>query len=47
VELQLEMSLEDALYPLLKLDEAAPQPVKSPAGRAYRAIPAALRYGQN
>lgn len=41
------MSLEDALYPLLKLYEAAPQPVKSLAGRAYRAIPAALRYGQN
>lgn len=40
------MSLEDTLYPLLKLYEAAPQPVKSLAGRAYRAIPAALRYGQ-
>src|SRR5438128_1873193 len=41
------MSLEDNLYPLLKLYEAAPQPVKSLAGRAYRAIPAQLRYGQN
>ena len=41
------MSLEDALYPLLKLYEAAPQPVKSLAGRAYRAIPASLRYGQS
>ncbi len=41
------MSLEDTLYPLLKLYEAAPQPVKSLAGRAYRAIPAALRHGQN
>lgn len=40
------MSLEDTLYPLLKLYEAAPQPVKSLAGRAYRAIPASLRYGQ-
>ena len=39
------MSLEDSLYPLLKLYEAAPQPVKSLAGRAYRAVPAALRYG--
>lgn len=39
------MSLEDALYPLLKLYEAAPQPVKSLAGRAYRAIPSSLRYG--
>ena len=39
------MSLEDALYPLLKLYEAAPQPVKSLAGRAYRAIPPSLRYG--
>lgn len=40
------MSLEDTLYPLLKLYEAAPQPVKSLAGRAYRAIPASFRYGQ-
>lgn len=39
------MSLEDTLYPLLKLYEAVPQPVKSLAGRAYRAIPASLRYG--
>jgi phenylacetate-CoA ligase len=39
------MSLEDTLYPLLKLYEAAPQPVKSLAGHAYRAIPASLRYG--
>jgi phenylacetate-CoA ligase len=39
------MSLEDKLYPLLKLYEAAPQPVKSLAGRAYRALPALLRYG--
>lgn len=42
-----KMSLEDTLYPLLKLYEAAPQPVKSLAGRAYRAIPASLRYGQD
>ncbi len=40
------MSLEDTLYPLLKVYEAAPQPVKSLAGRAYRAIPASLRYGK-
>jgi phenylacetate-CoA ligase len=39
------MSLEDNLYPLLKLYEAAPQPVKTLAGRVYRAIPASLRYG--
>lgn len=39
------MSLEDSLYPLLKLYEAAPQPVKSLAGRVYRAIPASMRYG--
>lgn len=41
------MSLEDKLYPLLKLYEAAPQPVKSLAGRIYRAIPAELRHGAN
>jgi phenylacetate-CoA ligase len=40
------MSLEDSLYPLLKFYEAAPQSVKSLAGRAYRALPAALRYGK-
>lgn len=40
------MSLEDTLYPLRKLYEAAPQPVKSLAGRAYRAIPASLRHGR-
>lgn len=39
------MSLEDTLYPLLKLYESAPQPVKSLAGRAYRALPSSLRYG--
>lgn len=39
------MSLEDALYPLLKLYEAAPQSVKSLAGRVYRALPPSLRYG--
>ena len=41
------MSLEDTLYPLLKLYEAAPQPVKSLAGRAYRVLPASLRYGRS
>ncbi len=39
------MSLEDTLYPLLRLYEAAPQPVKSVVGRAYRALPTRLRYG--
>ncbi len=39
------MSLEDSLYPLLKLYEAAPQPLKSLAGRVYRSIPSSLRYG--
>ncbi|MBB5035036.1 phenylacetate--CoA ligase family protein [Prosthecobacter vanneervenii] len=39
------MSLEDALYPLLKMYEAAPQVIKSLVGRVYRAIPASLRYG--
>ncbi len=41
------MSLEDTLYPLLKFYEAAPQPVKSLAGRAYRAMPASIRLGLN
>ncbi len=41
-----KMSLEDTLYPLLKMYEAAPQPVKSLAGRAYRAIPASIRFGE-
>ena len=40
------MSLEDKLYPLLKFYEAAPQPVKSLTGSAYRALPKALRYGK-
>ncbi|MBE2283728.1 MAG: phenylacetate--CoA ligase family protein [Prosthecobacter sp.] len=40
------MSLEDTLYPLLKLYEAAPQPVKSVVGRVYRTIPATLRHGR-
>src|SRR3954465_15785976 len=39
------MSLEDTLYPLLRIYEAAPQPVKSLAGRAYRALPTRVRYG--
>lgn len=39
------MSLEDALYPLLKVYEAAPQVIKSLVGRGYRAIPASMRYG--
>ena len=40
------MSLEDTLYPLLRLYEAAPQPVKTLAGRAYRAIPRSIRQGE-
>ncbi len=39
------MSLEDTLYPLLRLYEAAPQPVKTLAGRVYRAIPSSIRQG--
>lgn len=39
------MHLEDTLYPLLRLYEAAPQPVKTLAGRAYRAIPTSIRQG--
>ncbi len=39
------MSLEDTLYPLLKLYEAAPQPVKSLAGHALRLMPSSLRHG--
>ncbi len=39
------MSLEDTLYPLRKLYEAAPRPVKLIAGRALRAVPASLRHG--
>ncbi len=39
------MHLEDTLYPLLRLYEAAPQPVKTLAGRAYRAIPNSIRQG--
>ena len=39
------MSLEDTLYPLLRLYEAAPQPLKTLAGRAYRAIPSSIRQG--
>ncbi|GEP44595.1 phenylacetate--CoA ligase family protein [Brevifollis gellanilyticus] len=40
------MSLEDKLYPLLRLYEAAPQPVKSLAGHVYRTLPVAWRQGQ-
>lgn len=39
------MSLEDALYPLLKIYESAPQPMKTLAGRAFRALPSSLRHG--
>lgn len=41
------MSLEDKLYPLLRLYEAAPQPVKSMVGGAYRLLPDWLRHGQH
>jgi phenylacetate-CoA ligase len=40
------MSLEDRLYPLLRLYEAAPQPLKTLAGRAYRALPSSWRQGK-
>jgi phenylacetate-CoA ligase len=40
------MPLEDTLYPLLRFYEAAPQPLKSIAGRAYRALPESLRLGR-
>lgn len=40
------MSLEDRLYPLLSLYEAAPQPLKTLAGRAYRALPSGWRQGR-
>lgn len=40
------MSLEDRLYPLLKLYEAVPQPLKTLAGRVYRAVPSSWRYGR-
>jgi len=39
------MSLEDTLYPLLRLYEAAPQLVQTLADRAYRAIPRSIRQG--
>ncbi|MEI6536198.1 MAG: hypothetical protein WCN98_12705 [Verrucomicrobiaceae bacterium] len=41
------MSLEDTLYPLVKVYESVPQPVRSLAGRVYRAIPVSLRHGKN
>jgi len=40
------MSLEDTLYPLLRVYEAAPQPVKSLVGRAYRTLPSRVRLGK-
>ena len=39
------MGLEDKLYPLLRLYEASPQPVKSLVGSAYRKMPVSLRLG--
>lgn len=39
------MSVEDALYPFLRLYEAAPQPLKSLVGHTYRALPRRWRYG--
>lgn len=40
------MSLEDRLYPLLRLYEAAPQPVKTLAGSAFRLLPNSWRHGR-
>lgn len=40
------MSLEDKLYPLLRLYDAAPQPVRTLAGGAYRLLPARWRHGR-
>lgn len=39
------MAIEDHLYPLRRLYEKAPAPVRSVAGRAYRALPMAWRQG--
>lgn len=39
------MSVEDKLYPFLRLYEAAPQPMKTIVGSAYRALPRKWRYG--
>jgi phenylacetate-CoA ligase len=39
------MSLEDRLYPLLRLYDAAPQPLRRAVGRGYRTLPKAWRYG--
>ena len=39
------MSLEDRLYPLRRWYETAPAPVRSLAGRAYRALPTGWRRG--
>lgn len=39
------MSLEDAFYPVRRLYEAAPQGVKSLAGRVYRVLPQRWRLG--
>jgi phenylacetate-CoA ligase len=41
------MSLEDAFYPLLRIYETAPAPVRSLAGRAFRALPATWRHGSS
>jgi phenylacetate-CoA ligase len=41
------MSLEDTLYPLLRLYESAPQPLKSLAGHVYRSLPSFVRYGRH
>lgn len=39
------MSIEDALYPLLRAYTASPQWVKSSIGRAYSMVPRTARYG--
>lgn len=40
------MSLEDRLYPLLRFYEAAPQPVKTLVGGAFRLLPRSWRHGR-
>src|SRR5438477_467692 len=41
------MSLEDQLYPLLKVYERLPAGVKNLAGSLYRKLPGDWRYGKN
>lgn len=41
------MSLEDQLYPLLRLYEAAPVPLRLLVGRVYRTLPKRWRFGSH